>query len=1684
MSEKGTVFQKGGGGTNFEQYIQAAFVVTMAVKGNAPCIPQNEIEEIVLQASNRSWETDDMLVIAKSKSGNHQLLVQAKHTLVFSEENETFNEVILAFWSDFNKPAFNKMNDRLLIIKNRLNNIEKNHIKGILNYAKTHSSETDFISEVNRIKEKKERLDIFRKTLKVANNNNAVGEKNLWEFLKCLDVLGYDFLNEGSVDETYILNLIKLSKNTSITTGEKEIWNSIITFITKTNPAGGSLTKETIKGKEFYNYFDFSRLEPVYKSVEKLLKDSEAILKPIKNVIGNSTAQFYISRPTMIQDIVNGTNESNFVIVTGKPGVGKSAVVKDIFAGGFIDSSILVFRADQFNRPHLANVLSDMGIHQSLTEVFACLSLIPGKIIFIDSLEKLLEDADPDNAFNQLLSLTKEKDIKVIGTSRKYAVELLIQKFGIEQATLKITEVLPLSDAELTEVAKHFPVLSNPLKNENIRSLLRSPKYLDFTIRSLALSSDDFTGTSITKFKEKLWNSLVSNASYRANGLPAKRDRTFMNIAVNRAKEMTLFIKATDIDEEAVDLLENDDIIFQDGTKRKYAPSHDILEDWALVKYVSFKYEDHTDIKFFFEELGNEPAIRRGFRLWVEDFMVDQPGKLNSLIKSSITNESIERYWADELLTAIFKSDNSKPFFTAFQNELLDDNARFLNRCLHLIKTSCKENNYSVGEKPVLLPIGSGWEEALVFINQHLTDLNHLRLSILSFLDNWDYRLIFQYPREKPELFAVRDIVLFYIGQIEKEDEFWMERSSESNQKLIISILLNLPSIVKDEITSLVKKALKEEDERSNWRLHSFYEKVLEKFLSGIGTQRIALVLPDLIIEAAWKHWKYAPPKLDENDMSFTRVMGDYIHRDHCWGINEKFGFFPSGIYKTPVYNLLTFHPVQAVKFITEFINYSVDFYVNAKCHYKHEMSEVNITMNDGTIVKQWAGWELWVAYRGISVTDYLLECLLMTLEKYLLDLASQKTETSRKTLKLVYNYLLRNSNSVMVTGVLSSVTIAYPTEVEEEMLPLVQVKEIFPWESARPLQENTALAPYDDHILIAQKIRWESNQLPHRTKYRRGFADFLVDYQLTIGTLNPRLIEILDKMWDEAQPDDVIWRKKLNEIDTRKWEVSKFEEGSGQFMIQPKYETAIVEFMSTGKEQMDAANKASGYSLKLSKVLDGKEQMDIDTWKEYFLYYSILEKIDILHDRPVTFAVIGLREFAEHLSGEELSWCVQTLTTTIGYIIGETNARNFSLSSNYNLMEKEVALHSFHLLFNVVEEEDNINELIFMMAYALIAPFAEHEIEKLTDYVRLTFAKPHPVITKKIWRIVIHCSRFKKENQYFYDDHDTNRLQAARKKEFEYVENLSKKGEIPPLDFSTITFINSRAHLLSIALCIMPYEENEEEYIQFLFRFVQLLAEDLSREDNFSYKRNKDRQLHHRLIFDIEKYLAELLLNAEIGLSKKVIDTLTSMAYKIKKTDLHKKADFLDFISKTLDLLVYKLDDFVSNDANKELRNIVTKRFWDLWNHLYSIVSKSKKDYFKSKLLFDTEISWPEERDHFSVLDGKTNQYKEMAYEFEETNIKSVIKILSTVGRKVFLPEGLVWITDMLKKYPEQINHVNTVACERLIKSLYYNHITEIKNRQALITNFIWLLDKMIDLGNSSAYLFRENVISYKKYN
>jgi flagellar biosynthesis regulator FlaF len=1682
MSEKGSVFQKGGGGTNFEQSIQTAFITGLVIAGSAPCLPANEIVEVSFQNTSRGYETDDLLIIAKSGLGEHRLLMQIKHDVSFTENSETFKEVLQAFWKDYNNTViFDKTKDKLIVVKGGLTKDERNHFKSIFNWANSHATEADFINEVNRIKGKKERLEIIRNILKEANGNVALTDKEIWEFTKCMDVLEYDLLQSGSVDQAYFLNLIKLSKSRASTLSEKEIWDGLSAIAATFNKDGGNITTETIRQMDICKNFSAENLIPHFNAIEKLKSDSSAIVNPLKDTIG----EVHLKRSVITDNIVQSISTFPITIVTGKPGVGKSAQVKNLLQNELATSGVFVFRADQFNLPHIANVFSNQGIDMSIRDIFSCISLIPDKILYLDSFEKLLE-ADPECAFKQLMGILAEyPDIKLIVSSRKYAIDLIIQKFGLSKEKIGVVEIPLLTDEEFGVVSEKYPRLKNVLDNKKIRPLLQSPKYLDFAVKALHKSGDDYADIELADFKNRLWNILVVDEANEKNGLPIKRENAFMEIAVKRAKEMKLFTQPVTADAEATALLVKDEMLVQEPLNRRYTPAHDILEDWALIKHISSVYEDAANVDDFFTKIGKEPAIRRALRLWIEELLAENRTKVVTFVREVLSSKSLERYWTDEILTAIFRSQVSEAFFIGFEKDLLAENAKLLIRCLHIIKTCCKENNDKVN---LLLPVGSGWREMLMFIDKHIDQLAANRFNIISYLSDWHSRQMFQLNEiDHYELTSAKSAVLHYINEIESGLAFWQKREIEGRKKDLIAILFDLASIAKDEIKKLVERSFANEENNSQQH-RSLDKTVIKKCLSGLGNYELIKELPELIVESAWKEWKLRPIEPPPPG-SISAMIGDNsLNNDKCWGIEDKHEFFPSGVYKTPLYNLLQYHPLKGLEFLVQFINYSVAFYVQAKCQYKHQLEELEFELPDGTKKKLWGAGELWVAYRGINGTHYLLESLLMSFEKFLLGMAARKTETSRANLKFVYDYVFGNTNNVAPLGVLASVAMAYPTEVDESILPLLKVRAFYEWDLNRALQEYSAMALADQKIPFTQEEQWKANQLPHRKKFMRGLRDFILDYQFNIRKHNKEIHQVFDQLKKDIKEKDVVWKKTITEIDIRNHKLGEYDEKLGGFPIAPQYDKDVLGFMDSGKEVFESDNKAMNYSSQLQKAFEGKESISYLDWQACQKEYKSNENLNILFDRPVTLAVIGLRDIVGQLSEEEKVWCINTILETAAIIIQDTSSRNFGLTINYVLMEKELALSSFHLPLNFLkaaaaaeEEEEERNEVVLIMVHMLIAPFSEHEVDKITKYIREVFSSHYLKETKTIWFSVVQYAGYRKANPYFHNGHDNNRLQLEKEKEHHYIEEQIKKDNAV-FDLCTVTLDSHSGYLLTRALLIIPCATNDVQLKEFIRHFVLLLVEDQQQEEDYSYRTRKEgKQIGFQEVLEIKFYLAELLIVAYPSFSKLILDIILDECDKtIADADTYRHQDDLfKFAADVLKFSVAKLDDIVANTSDDTIKNIAINHFWGVWEYLSGKIKKSRSGYFVQQLLLDT--GWKEQATDWQPLHGKKEIYRQMITDFGASNVQSILNFFSTIGEKTFLPEGLSWLVELIKKEPLQSIALMSIAAERLVKRLFYNHISEIKKNKRLIDDFVWLLDKMIELGSSEAYLFRENVITYK---
>ena len=1236
MSEKGTVFQKGGGGTNYEQAVGTAFTITMLINGNVPCLPSDSrITEIAFQTANRRYETDDILVIANLMSIQYRLVIQAKHNLIFSSKNDVFKQVIAGFWNDFNKPdIFNKNLDKLLIIKSGLNNSERNHIKHLLNLAKTHATENDFFSEINRIQTIKDKFSIFSEALKEIDK--TLTESNVWELIKCIEILDYDFLNDPSTDKINFLNIIKLSKNKTTQLNEEEIWNSVLAFVSMLNYNGGSVTSETIQESSIHLYFDIEYITPYYSSISKLLDSSDVYFSTIKNNI----AGCHISREKYYEKIIDELQENQLVFITGEPGVGKSAVAKDFIYKTFGNKGAFSFRAEQFNVIHLTILLTNLGINLSFSELLSCIALMESKIIFIDGMEKLLE-GEPLNAFHQLKNIISEHpEIKIIVTARRFSVELLCQKFDINPEHTGFIAVEQFSKEDLDIVSSNFLKLKPVLHNIKIRMLLSSPKYIEFALMALNKANDDFTNIDQTEFKNILWNRLVKNDIDRTNGSPQKREDIFIGIAVKRAKYMQMFIRPDEaVDPAVVNLLENDNIIIQCNSSGTYSPAHDILEDWALINYVSRMFEKYPSPHELFYKMGNAPAIRRGFRLWVDEKISTNISSISELVHTALNDLSIEKYWSDEVLVAMLKSENCANFISEYKDTLLSNNLALLIKCIHFIRIACKENLYEEGQYQFLIPVGKIWENIIFFIEQNILLLDDIKLIVIGIISDWEAVFILNKLQNKNIEISVRNILIYYINHIETGKFDILKRDERSHIfKQIISILYNLAEVSNEYITDLLKRAYEYKEKRTDYNLFEFYNITIEYCLSGeLPPSKLIKYMPDLIIETAWKELKIKQKKLTPYEKFHGIKFVERLNHFEIWGIRNDMNFSPSGIYKTPFYFMLMSNPLKALKFIVNFINYSVEFYIKSNTsEYKHDFTQIDIELNDGSIVKQWSGEVLWLAYRGISVTNHVIESLLLSVEKYLLECASQNTPSTHKIIHYIFNYVFQNSNNIMLTSVLASISIAYPRVVEDSMLPLLRLKYFFLFDLLRAAREDTTFSMIDYKIVYAQSERHEFNQLPHRKKYVRGLIDFVIFYQFKIQTINEKFILILDKLKSQDDKSDELWTRILSEMDIRNYYYKEYNSNLGGYPLAVKYDESLDKHLA----DISSITQKNEDTFKISKIVDNAYKTEgsivYSQWLDCYNHYTNPKKSEKLFDKCVALATIGLRDLYSSLKTKQ----------------------------------------------------------------------------------------------------------------------------------------------------------------------------------------------------------------------------------------------------------------------------------------------------------------------------------------------------------------------------------------------------------------------------------------------------------------
>ena len=255
-------FSTGGGGVDFEHRVQATFLLALLVEGFSPLL-NFPITSVLFQGKRPGYDIDDIVVSASSNTYSAKLLCQIKHGVTITESNDTFKEVIVSAWSDFNKDTFDKRTDKIVLISGSV--ARANSLRFIYDQANGALDAKDFLDRIERAgysnDTNRDKLNIIKIFLRQANNNQEVTSEQLWEFCKAFTILVFDLDYESSINEFLIRALIA----SNCKENAASVWARLVDFAARSDRSASYITLEKIPEdikQKFKNIIDVPNLMP------------------------------------------------------------------------------------------------------------------------------------------------------------------------------------------------------------------------------------------------------------------------------------------------------------------------------------------------------------------------------------------------------------------------------------------------------------------------------------------------------------------------------------------------------------------------------------------------------------------------------------------------------------------------------------------------------------------------------------------------------------------------------------------------------------------------------------------------------------------------------------------------------------------------------------------------------------------------------------------------------------------------------------------------------------------------------------------------------------------------------------------------------------------------------------------------------------------------------------------------------------------------------------------------------------------------------------------------------------------------------------------------------------------------------------------------------------------------------
>lgn len=701
MTEVASPISTGGAGSDYEKRVGAYYLAALLLQAVPRGQEAGVTREVRFQRLYEAEPLDDLVIVSELPVDEAKLALQIKRDLTFGDKDETFDEVVQACWETFKSTKFHVGIDRFGIVIGLYSKNIDEYYQSVLTWARTSTDSNDFLKRINqpRLANKTQRsfVQLIRGKLDTYSGSSVTNDE-LWNFLRSMVILYFDFQRDGSCDYTYAVEIIGQLLSNDKKAESPKLFTELIDVAAEANITAGSFNTDMLRQKL---QTKFSLLSPVdcRSDLEKLRQESGFVLDDIRVDIGGLS----LSRTDLIVNALEKLSEASLIEIVGPSGVGKSAVLKTLVEHQRGEGPVLVISGARITGPGWSSYASTLQLRQPLNKLFVALSGSSRPTIFIDGIDQIVE-IGKRAVVNDLLRTLAEVSLSEDG-SRHWTVVFSAREENLQDVYRWLNwqalgkpirlQVPELTKEELQSVIEHSPRLKPLLSLNQLSPILKNPLMLRLLEDPRMLPNPEDLPPVATEIEisKVWWDRLVGNeGSISGRDRKSSLLRLGKQIVKSPGKHFT--VEET-VPPESIISLTADRILVQDPDREVYRFDHDLLEDWVMYRVLDQRREE---LPSYLQELEEPLGLLRAVQI-LGVALLENRATAESwihLIEQVEQASELSPRWRQALLTAPLVSLRAHDILNKAELFLIADNAKRLTDLMVALRTVEVIPNFSL----------------------------------------------------------------------------------------------------------------------------------------------------------------------------------------------------------------------------------------------------------------------------------------------------------------------------------------------------------------------------------------------------------------------------------------------------------------------------------------------------------------------------------------------------------------------------------------------------------------------------------------------------------------------------------------------------------------------------------------------------------------------------------------------------------------------------------------------------------------------------------------------------------------------------------------------------------------------------------------------------------------------------